>query len=286
MRRLGICLEFLCTALAVSLLLSLIPFGHAGQYSVDSGIIYGTDVSCSVSYPDTFKFVPNAEGSASVNVSLSIDVTFNNQSISAVNITAVYVRLYPLDINLTQITYTAYPPFSSESYASADWLTTDEYPSSTGWHYPDPLGITREAGMSSGFGSIDQIALETSGDMYFSGQEQAYLYLMVVFCFLNSTGQAIWTPTIVGNSTTSNGVTTIPIISFGDYHWELFTNNGEASQVTAIYSEPQQQTPLLANPFFWIGTVAVVIIVIVAIVATMRKRKAVQKTDQTQPPPP
>jgi hypothetical protein len=84
----------------------------------------------------------------------------------------------------------------------------------------------REQGTTTGFGSIDQISL-TSG-MYVTEERQAKLYLLVVFCFLDSKGQAIWTPTIYGKSTTSGGVTTTPIISFGNYHWELFTDNGEA----------------------------------------------------------
>jgi hypothetical protein len=56
----------------------MIPFDLAGQSSVSSGMIYGTEVSCSVSYPDNFQFSENSLGLGnSINISLSIEVTFN-----------------------------------------------------------------------------------------------------------------------------------------------------------------------------------------------------------------
>lgn len=284
MRKVEISLGLLCIVLASSLLFSAIQQVQAGQFSVNSGAIYGTEISCSVSYPDNFHFNESSLGNAnSINVSLSIEVTFNNQSISAVNITAVYARLYPAEDNLTQITVSGYPPDTMQAYAYGNWYTTDEYPPETGWHFPTPLKIMRGQGEEkSGFGSIDQIPISKSGGMYFEGEKQAKLYLLVVFCFLDSNGQAIWTPTICGNSTKTGTATITPIISFGHYHWELFTDNGEAPQVTAYYPEAQQQPSFLTNPFFWVGVLATVIIVIVAIITVTRRRRTVQKTDKTK----
>lgn len=267
--------------LASTLLFSTVTHVHAGQFSVNSGAMYGTEVSCSVSYPDSFHFAESSSGNTNgINVSLSIEVTFNNQSISAVNITAVYARLYPANDNLTQIAYSGYPP--TQGYASGEWLTTDEYPPDTGWHFPNPLEIERSQGTTSGFGTIDQISLTIGGGIYFEGEEQAKLYLLVVFCFLDSNGRAIWTPTIYGNSTTTDGITTTPILTFGHYHFDLFTDNGEAPQVTAYYPKAQQQPVFLTNPFFLIGVLATVIIVIVVIIAITRKRRTAQKTNNSQ----
>jgi hypothetical protein len=256
---------FVCV---LSLLLTQLPTIRAGSFSVVPSTIYGTTVSFSASYPD-FRF------GESTNISLTISVTFNNASISAVNITAIYVRLYYSNINLTQITHEGYPPSSQDSYAIGGWYSTDEWGSNPPAYAPSPQKIERpSAPITSGSWSLDRLTLTYYSER--TEEVQAKLYILIRLCFLDINGQPIWwSPT--GNPFQAG------------YHWSLFTAEGEAPYVT-VYSRAQQQSWLLRSDVLAliVGLVGVVLVITALIVMRRKRTKTQAPRDDTHPlaPPP
>ncbi len=258
MRKVAIFLGLLCLVLANSLFFSAIPFVHAGQFSVNSGLIYGTEVSCSVSYPDNFRFIRDSFGVNSeygvndIMISLSIGATFDNQSISGVSILEVFVGLYPLGQNLTQVAYSGgfsggIPALGGyDAYANGEMLAGGL----TG------VNITGSGVGTTASASIGQIPVFLNSEISLGNNEPANLFIEVAYCYLSP-----------------NGVQGLVWRNAGDYIQYLYTNNGEAPQVTVYYTEAQQSPISLSNPFFVIGVLAVVIIIILAVVLGHTKKK-------------
>jgi len=239
----------LVLSIALFLPLAQTPAVRAGSFSIAPSTIYGTVISFSASYPD-FRF-----GESSTNISLSVSVTFNNASISAVNVTAVYVTLYYPNVNLDQITNEGYPPSTQNAYADGNWLSTDEWYGSA--HAPQKMQRPSPE-VASATWSPGPVTLYYYGER--TQQVQAKLYIMVRVCFLDTNGQPIFHST--------GG--TFPFNS--SYHWAIYTGEGEAPDVT-IFPRVEQQSglPMPETLALVVGSI-VVIVVITAVIVTRRKR--------------
>jgi hypothetical protein len=234
-----------------------VQFVRAGSFSVLPSTVFGTAVSFSASYPE-FRFEELA------NISLTVSVTFNNASVSAVNVTAIHIRLYSLDVNLNQIAKQWYPsaPLGG-SYAYANWLSTDYY-GSFPYHSSTPRPIKIQSPspeVTSNTWSFDNLTLDFRDQR--GNEVEAKLYIQVTFICLDRNGEPLW----------SN--------SGGNYHWVLFSSEGEAPIVTIhpksvqFWSRPET----LAIIFSSIGLVLVIIGVV-----SIRRRKT--PTQPPIPPPP
>jgi len=234
------------------LFLSYLPLTRAGSFAISPVTVYGTTITFSGSYPDAFRF------HESTNISLAISVTFNNESISAVNITAIHVRLYDTSVNLTQMT--GYPsPTLQHAYFYGNWLSTDYYPEY--WNTssaPPPHKIERaSAEVTTGSWAVDLVVRTQSSR---NQEVQAKLYVQVTLVFLDINGEAIWRHSV------------IPFQS--GYHWYLFSGEGEAPYVT-IYPQTTQQFWLF-RPEILAILVGSIGLVLVGIAVIRMRRKRVQ----------
>jgi len=252
---------------AICLMLIQIPSIRAGSLTIAPSTIYGTAISFSASYPD-FHF------DESPNVSLTISATFNNASISAINITAIYVRLYDPSVNVTQISL-GYPPTSQEAYAWGGWYSTDEWGSTAPANAPQPYKIQR---LSVGETQSLDVNPVTLYGWYYTALDkevQTRLYVEITLCFLDANGSLV-----VRHGTNP--------WEFG-YHWYYFTGAGEAPYVT-VSPKPQQQSWLFRPETLAliIGSVGA-IVVITAVIMTRRRKmetKAPTEGAHESPPPP
>lgn len=238
------------------LLLFSLPLVEAGSFSISPVTFYGTTITVSVSYPDFHFDEPT-------NISLAITVNFYNETISAVNITDIHVRLYYSNVNVSQ--KAGYPsPTLQDSYAYADWLSTDyygslSYPPST----PFPHKIERlSPQINTGFWNVP---LTLSYGSTVQQEVQAKLYVQVTLCFLDINGEAIWR------------IAEWPHFWESGYHWVLFSGEGEAPYVT-IYPETAQfwlfRPEILA---ILVGSIGLVLVGI-AVVYMRRKRYKLRGT--------
>jgi hypothetical protein len=249
------------------LLLTQIPNIRAGSFTVAPSTIYGTAISFSASYPD-FHF------DESPNVSLTISATFNNASISAINITAIYIRLYEPNVNLTYISE-RYPPTAQEAYAYGSWESTDEWGSNPPANTPQPYKIQR---LSVGETQSLDVNPVTLYGWYYAALDkevQARLYVEITLCFLDVNGSVVWRR---GTNFWQVG-----------YHWYYFTGAGEAPYVT-VSPKPQQQSWLFRPEILAliVGSVGAIVI-ITAVVMTRRGRTKTKVTTEgahESPPPP
>jgi len=207
-------LKILSSLFCIYLILMLyLPRTQADSFLISPQTIYGTTVTFSVSYSD-FHF------DESSNISLAITVNFYNETISAVNITSIHARLYYSGANMSQ--KAGYPaPTLQDSYAYADWLSTDyygssSYPSST----PFPHRIER-ASSEVATGHWD-LPLTLSYMSSMQHEVQAKLYVQITLCFLDLNGEPIWR------------VAEFPHFWESGYHWVLFSDEGEAPYVTVL----------------------------------------------------
>jgi hypothetical protein len=252
---------FVC---ALCLLLIQIPTIRAGSLTIAPSTIYGTAISFSASYPD-FHF------DESPNVSLTISATFNNASISAISITAIYIRLYDPNVNVTYISE-EYPPTVQEAYAWGGWYSTDEWGSNAPANTPQPYKIQR---LSVGETQSLDVNPVTLYGWYYTALDkevQARLYVEITLCFLDVNGSIIWRQ---GTNFWQVG-----------YHWHYFTGAGEAPYVT-VSPKAQQQSWLLRPEIIAlvVGLVGLVL-VITAVIVMRRKRTKTLRKDTHSPPPP
>jgi len=231
------------------LLLFSLPLVEAGSFSISPVTFYGTTITVSVSYPDFHFDEPT-------NISLAITVNFYNETISAVNITDIHVRLYYSNVNVSQ--KAGYPsPTLQDSYAYADWLSTDyygslSYPPST----PFPHKIERSSSqVTTGFWNVP-LTLSYMSTM--QQEVQAKLYVQVTLCFLDINGEAIWRK---------------DFWELG-YHWVLFSGEGEAPYVT-IYPKITGQFWLFRPEILAIlvGSIGLVLASIATICIWRKKHK-------------
>jgi len=233
------------------LLLFCLPLVEAGSFSISPITFYGTMITVSVSYPDFHFDEPT-------NVSLAITVNFYNETISAVNITDIHVRLYYSNVNVSQ--KAGYPsPTLQDNYAYADWLSPDyygslSYPPST----PFPYKIERSSTyVTTGFWAVP-LALTYMSTM--QQEVQAKLYVQVTLCFLDINGEAIWR------------IAEWPHFWESGYHWVLFSGEGEAPYVT-IYSKTTQQFWLFRPEILGILVGSIGLVLVGIAVAYMRRKR-------------
>jgi hypothetical protein len=225
------------------LLLCSFPLVEAGFFSIPPATIYGTTITVSASYPD-FRF------DEPTNVSLTITVNFYNESVSAVNITAIHVRLYYSSVDVSQKASSS--PSLQDSYAYANWLSTDyygsfPYPPST----PFPYKIERQSSqVTTGFWNVP---LTLSYMLTMQQEVQAKLYIQVTLCFLDINGEAIC-------------------------YWTIFSGEGEAPYVT-IYPKITEQFWLFRPEIFAIlvGSIGLVLVG-VTVIYMKRKGRKIQGT--------
>ena len=241
------------------LVLSCFPPTQAGSSSISPATIYGTTINVSVSYPD-YRF------GEPTNISLAISVTFNNESISAANITAIHTRLYYSSVDVNQIGNEGYPsPSIHDTYAIADWFSTDYY----GWYSPSippPHKIERQSAyVTTGSWNVDPLTLiPESTNM--QQEKQAKLYVQVTLCFLDTNGEAIWR------------TAEWPHFWESGYHWVLFTGEGEAPYVT-IYPKITQQLWLFRPEILAIVIISIGLVIVgFAVISIRRKKPLVERT--------
>jgi hypothetical protein len=251
-RKLKVRLTFMLSSCL--LLLCSFPLVEAGSFSIPPATIYGTTITVSASYPDFHFDEPT-------NISLTITVNFYNESVSAVNITAIHVRLYYSSVNITEAV--AYqPPTHQSTYASTDWLSTDYYPE--WWNkssIPTPLKIERTSPQISTGSANLQLTLSYSEYYGEKNQEvQAKLFVQVTLCFLDINGEAIWR--------------TADLQHFWEvgYHWTIFSGEGEAPYVT-IYPKTAQQFWLFRPEILGILVGSIGLVLVGIAVAYMRRKR-------------
>lgn len=250
---------FIC---ALCLLLIQIPTIRAGSLIVAPGTLYGTTISFSASYPDFHFDEPT-------NISLTISVTFNNASVSAVNITAIHVRLYYSSVNMSQVVGDS-PPLG-DAYAWANWFSTDYYDGlSHSATIPYPHKIQRFSAEATS-GSWDVNPLTFTYLSILDKEVQARLYVQITFCFLDANGNTIWRQ---GANIWQVG-----------YHWYLYTGEGEAPYVT-IYAKAQQQSWLFRPDIIALVLVLVGLALVITAVIVLRKKRTKTLKKDTYPPPP
>jgi hypothetical protein len=248
-----------------SLLIQIPPI-RAGSFTVAPSTIYGTATSFSASYPE-FHFDKPA------TISLTVSVSFNNASVSAMNVTAIHIRLYSLDVDLNQIARQYYPSATLQgSYADAGWLSTDYYgsfPYNT-TSTPSPIKIERPSPeVSSNAWSFDNLILDFMDKR--DNEVEAKLYIQVTFICLDRNGEPLWS-----SGTDPWG---------GSYHWVLYSSEGEAPIVTIHPTSAQ----------FWfrpevlaliVGLVGLVLVITGVIVMRKKRIKTRTSREDTQSPPP
>lgn len=213
----------------------------AGTITLTQDTIYSTRVTCSINYPE-LRF------NQSANIFISISATFNNASISAVNITSVYLTLYYPEVNTTRIV--SYPaPYYAPNYVSTFWLSSDYYESMPYLPRPEdsppPYKVQRNVvNATTGTVNLDPYLL-TPNATSTQQDRQAKLYVQIAFYLLDNNNQAIWRSdwSLPGRG----------------YHWYVYTSEEIIPHVT-IYSESSQTPP--------IGTdILIVIVVLIALLA-------------------
>jgi len=232
------------------LLLCSLPLVEAGSFSIPPATIYGTTITVSASYPD-FHFDEPA------NISLTITVNFYNESVSAVNITAIHVRLYYSSVDVSQKASSS--PSLQDSYAYANWLSTDyygsfPYPPST----PFPYKIERQSSqVTTGFWNVP---LTLSYMLTMQQEVQAKLFVQVTLCFLDINGEAIWRTADLQH------------LWEAGYHWTIFSGEGEAPYVT-IYPKTAQQFWLFRPEILGILVGSIGLVLVGIAVAYMRRKR-------------
>jgi len=230
------------------LLLFSLPLVEAGSFSISPVTFYGTTITVSVSYPDFHFDEPT-------NISLAITVNFYNETISAVNITAIHVELYYSDVNVSKMA--GYPIPQAQGFAEAEWLSTDYYPE--WWNtssIPPPHKIEKQSSqVTTGFWNVP-LTLSYMSTM--QQEVQAKLYVQVTLCFLDINGQAVWRK---------------DFWELG-YHWVLFSGEGEAPYVT-IYPKITEQFWLFRPEILAIlvGSIGLVLASIATICIWRKKHK-------------
>ena len=217
------------------------PLIHASASSAIAPFaIQATTISAQFSYPSNFHFNSGASSYSDKPVSLTISATFNNASVSAVNVTSIYVRLYPAGTNITSAAYQTFniaEPEIDNAYALADWLSGYNF----GSPYASPHEIRAESlGQTASLDTVP-MSLEWIYGSYLKQEVQATLFVEIRFRLIGTNGNAIvfttHDMTIAGTSSGAqalpNGVTNPSLTGMSSrLVFTYYTGEGETPCVT------------------------------------------------------
>ena len=225
----------------------------AGAYSSLPCTIYGTTISYSVAYPDSFYI------DEKVNVSLTISVTFKNESISTVNITEIGVRVYDLTANLTDIAINQQLDIEKLYHSGGIWSTGDPI-----------YTIEKPPTTETAFLNIDSITLYPSHILRIGNEgKQARLYIEIHFYFIDKNGTIVFRKV--------DHLSNLEAWFIG-YEWIIYTEEGEAPLITLL-PHSRNELPPLTQPLIFTIIVASCIITIIYII---KKRKGTKSNDSSQ----
>jgi hypothetical protein len=248
----------------------------SGPSSISPFTIEGTTISASFSYQDSFHFnEANGIETSAENVALSVSVTFNNASISAVHVTSIYYRLYNLQYNITEAAYEEAPP---TDYAGAYWVSSYEGFSSSS----APYEIDRSSLGQTVSLDVNPVPLEwTYQGENLPSNVQARLFVEMRFRLIDSNGNAIWfgTPMVITGSNTGPSGETITTFTGGSSYSLLTYYTGEGETPYVILNPPSenlQQTGLFSSSsvsILAIAFVAAIIGVTIGVIVVKRNRQ-------------